>query len=258
MELFVEQSFIVYVLTGRRVYHWHKQSWELKQGSCAFIKKGALIAERPNNEQWCVLAFFIPDEFLIDVARTNHPGFSSSTHLSQPVEPVLPLNVNEISESFFSSMLPYFNLSPPPPENLVELKFRELVLSLLANSENELFASYVRNLKEENDVSLLQIMHNNFSFRLSVEDYAKLSCKSLSTFKRAFKKQFNESPRRWITKKRLTLAKDLLETTDLSVGDISMECGFENSNHFSRLFKENTGESPVTFRRKSRLLPAEN
>jgi len=254
MQVYVEQSFILFVLSGRRIYHWQGRSWELKQGTCAFVKPGAVIAERPNAEEWCVMVFFVPDDFLLQVVKENQnlfPDRSFST--GEYNEPLIMLGVSEISHACFSSMLPYFTLSPSPPENLVELKFKELVLSLLINPANRYLVSYLNALNNKNQVSLKQVMHNNFSFHLNLEDYAKLSCKSVSSFKREFKKYFDESPARWLMKKRLEKAKHLLEGTLLPVTEISFECGFENPNHFSRVFKEKTGVSPLQFRQKSKV-----
>jgi AraC-like DNA-binding protein len=93
-----------------------------------------------------------------------------------------------------------------------------------------------------------EVMHNNFTFNLAMEDYAKLTCRSIPTFKREFKKLFRDSPAKWIMKKRLELAAGLLKNTKLRIREICFECGFENPTHFSRVFKEKMGISPLRFR----------
>ena len=93
-------------------------------------------------------------------------------------------------------------------------------------------------------------MQNNFAFNLTLQEYAKLACKSVPTFKREFKKIFNDSPAKWVLKKRLTLATELLGNTSQTVAEIGYECGFENQTHFSRVFKEKMGASPLQFRTK--------
>jgi len=69
-------------------------------------------------------------------------------------------------------MLPYFSQSPPPPENLVELKFKELVLSLLSNKNNDQFLSYLNNLSNDQLPSIEEIMYNNYTFNLTLDEYA--------------------------------------------------------------------------------------
>ena len=249
-KFYVECSYIAYVLSGRRIFHKNSKSWELKEGTCVFVKKGSFISEKPEHEGWCVMVFFIPDHFLKQVInefrRSSPPG-----KLPVPVEDmVLPLDVNELSKSFFVSMLPYFAQSPPPPENLLELKFKELVLSLFTNQNNKHFLSYLNNFVNETSPSVAEVMQNNFAFNLTLKEFAKLACRSLPTFKRDFKKVFNSTPAKWVLKKKLELARELLEDTSKSIAEICYECGFENQTHFSRVFKEKTGTSPSQFRTK--------
>jgi AraC-like DNA-binding protein len=235
---FIECSFIAYVVSGRRVFIKNDQTWELKEGVCVFVKKGTHIAEKEKEEGWCVMAFFMPDNFLKQVVRENRNSLPVAQLPEAGTDHVLPLDVNVLSQSFFDSMLPYFTQHPPPPENLLELKFKELVLSLLSNKKNEHLLSYLYMISQDKNPSLEEIMQNNFSFKLTLAEYAKLTCKSVPTFKREFKKVFKDSPARWVMKKRLKLASELLGNTALSVAEITYDCGFENQTHFSRIFKE--------------------
>jgi len=139
---------------------------------------------------------------------------------------------------------------PPPPENLLELKFKELVLSLLSNKNNHKLLSWISNVNADKRLGLEEIMQSNYRYNLNLNQYAQLALMSLSTFKREFKKAFNEVPSQWITKNRLRLAAQLLENTSLSVSDVGFECGFENQTHFSRVFKEKMKVSPLQFRLK--------
>ena len=245
---YIECNFIAYVISGRRIFHNNNQTWELKEGTCFFVKKGAHIAERENEEGWCVMVFFMPDDFLKQLIRENRNALSVACLPETGTDHVLLLDVNAISYSFFQSMLPYFTQSPPPPENLIELKFKELVLSLLSNPQNAQLLSYLFHLSQDKQPSLEEIMHNNFAYKLTLAEYAKLSCKSVPTFKREFKKLFKDSPAKWVLKKRLKLAAELLINTELPVGEITYETGFENQTHFSRTFKEKYGISPSLYR----------
>jgi len=247
-KFYIECSYIAYVISGRRIFHKNSKSWELKEGTCVFVKKGAHISEKPPQEGWCVMVFFIPDKFLKQLVNENRNSLSLINLPAADDDMVLPLDANGLSTGFFFSMLPYFTQTPAPPENLLELKFKELVLSLLSNKKNSHFLSYLCTLYNEENPSLKEVMQNNFAFNLTLEEYAKLACKSVATFKREFKKSFNDTPAKWVLRKKLKLATELLENTSLTVGEICYECGFENQTHFSRVFKEKMGASPLQFR----------
>ena len=244
----IECNMIVYVIHGRRVFHKAKTAWDLQEGVCAFIKKGTHISEKLGDDKWCVMAFFMPDHFLKQLIVENQKQLPLAHLPEAGTDHIMLLDVNELSKSFFQSMLPYFSQTPPPPENLVELKFKELILSLLTHKNNQRFLSYLNTIANDKHPSLEEILQNNYTINLNLTDYAKLACKSVPTFKREFKRIFNDTPARWVMKKRLTLASELLENSTLSVGEICFECGFENQTHFSRIFKEHVGVSPLKFR----------
>ena len=71
-------------------------------------------------------------------------------------------------------------------------------------------------------------------------EYAKASGRSLSTFKRDFKKISELSPERWLTDHRLHVAYDLLRR-GWRVSDACFDVGFKNVSHFSAIFKRKFG-----------------
>ncbi|MBO0331460.1 alpha/beta fold hydrolase [[Muricauda] lutisoli] len=93
-----------------------------------------------------------------------------------------------------------------------------------------------------------KVMSENFLFNLKVEEFAKLCGRSLSAFKRDFKHIYGTTPSRWIKFKRLEYAKKLLIGTDLHINQISYDCGFINSSHFIKSFKEQYDLPPHQYR----------
>nr|WP_244306629.1 AraC family transcriptional regulator [Gaetbulibacter sp. S0825] len=91
-------------------------------------------------------------------------------------------------------------------------------------------------------------MTENFQYDLKIADFAKLCGKSLSSFKREFKKRFNTTPRRWLINKRLDHSKTLLLGTDLTVSEVGYECGFKNNSHFIQAFKKVAKVTPYRYR----------
>jgi AraC-like DNA-binding protein len=91
-------------------------------------------------------------------------------------------------------------------------------------------------------------MEDNYCFNLKMEQYAELSNRSLSAFKRDFQKLYNTTPGKWLLEKRLNHAMHLLTNLNRTVSEAAFESGFENPSHFSRSFKERFGYTPTTIK----------
>ena len=97
-------------------------------------------------------------------------------------------------------------------------------------------------------------MQNNFMFNMPLEKFAYLTGRSLTTFKRDFQKLYNQSPQRWLTRRRLELAYYQLVEKKRKPVEVYLETGFENLSHFSFAFKKHFGYSPTELTAKG--LPA--
>jgi AraC family transcriptional regulator len=86
----------------------------------------------------------------------------------------------------------------------------------------------------EDELSLEQLAHE---CRLSVTHFAK-----------AFARSTGISPHRWLMQRRVEVAKDLMVTTDSSLVEISLKCGFSDQSHFTRVFAKATGGTPGRWR----------
>ncbi len=85
---------------------------------------------------------------------------------------------------------------------------------------------------------------------LSVPELAKKCGISESYLNRLFLQCFGLPPKRYITRRRMELAMELLRTGRFSVGHIAQRLGYENVYHFSRAFKETTGLAPTAYQKK--------
>jgi AraC family transcriptional regulator, arabinose operon regulatory protein len=71
-----------------------------------------------------------------------------------------------------------------------------------------------------------------------------------SQLRRLFVARYGMSPSAWLMRLRLERARDLLATTDLSVGAVAQACGYEDPFWFSRAFRRASGASPQAWRGK--------
>jgi AraC-like DNA-binding protein len=85
---------------------------------------------------------------------------------------------------------------------------------------------------------------------ISIVELARLTGRSLSTFKRDFETQFNDTPANFIKEKKLEKALELIQSTELSVSEICYEVGFQDTSHFTKTFKQKYNQSPSEYRKK--------
>lgn len=87
-------------------------------------------------------------------------------------------------------------------------------------------------------------MEIHYDKPLTVEDYAYLTGRSESTFRREFKARFGIPPRQWIIRKRLEKAYELLESTNWEVAQVAEAVGYDNVSHFISAFKKEYQRTP--------------
>ena len=245
-DLWSHHNYIVYVVEGRKIWHTAHGSYDLHGGSCVLVRKGASIVEQFFDVRFCLILFFVSDEFICEVLNTK------CVQIYTPVkqyDPVIPIHNSSEVEIFFRSMSPYFNSRREPDPSLLELKFRELVLTLADDRRNTELLSYFCSLMQgPHSLSLLKVMEDNFCFNLKLEQFAKLSSRSLSAFKRDFYRLYETTPGKWLLEKRLNHALHLLSNLGKTVSETAFESGFESASHFSRAFRQRFGISPATIK----------
>ncbi|HEX5218471.1 MAG TPA: AraC family transcriptional regulator [Verrucomicrobiae bacterium] len=251
LPLWTETDYLVHVVTGKKTWHTPDGVWKVSPGETVFFKKGAAIAEQHFDHDVCLLMLFIPDALMRSTVREVIHALSLTASDPAPIKAALRVENDVALAAFFQSMRTYLAGKEKPPEPLVRLKLKELAVSILTSGTNSELAAYFRQIGATDSPSVAEIMEANFRYNLSLEEYAKLCHRSLSSFKREFQAHFNESPGKWLVQKRVEYASALLRGSPMNVTEIAFESGFEDVSHFSRVFKERFGTSPVVYRQES-------
>ncbi|MDL2145148.1 MULTISPECIES: AraC family transcriptional regulator [Flavobacterium] len=152
-------------------------------------------------------------------------------------------NNHPLLKSCLSSLIPYFDMKELP-ENIASLKITEAISILRIIDPN--IDDVLANFEEPGKIDLVGFMERNFMFNMSLDKIGYLTGRSLSTFNRDFRKHFNTSPQKWLTRKRLEMAHYQLTHNQKKASDVCYEVGFENLSHFSHAFKKQFGYSPTS------------
>ena len=123
-----------------------------------------------------------------------------------------------------------------------------MLLNICSDPNNRDIRNVFYTLYKNVGGSIESVMEEQFIYNLKVDEFARLCGRSLSSFKRDFKKIYDTSPRKWLLTKRLNLARNIILNTDLSIQEICYDCGFESDSHFVRSFKEQFGVTPRQWR----------
>jgi AraC-like DNA-binding protein len=237
---------LLYVYSGEMKVTEQGKTAFINKGECAFICKDnrVNIVKRPKgDEQYKCIALSFTRQFLREfyhrtLDKSKLPPAARRHKFSLYK---LPADRPDII-SLFGSMTPYFDSPVKPSEELIKLKMTEGVYCLLNTDKN--FYSVLFDFSEPWKIDILDYLNENYMYDLSLEDMANFTGRSLTTFKRDFKKLSPLSPQKWIIQKRLEVAQQKLRNGDKKVSDVCFEVGFKNLSHFSRVYRTTFGTAP--------------
>ncbi len=93
-------------------------------------------------------------------------------------------------------------------------------------------------------------MDSRFAEQLDVPGLARVAHVSPAHFSRQFRATFGETPHRYLQRRRVERAMELLRETDRPVTEICFDVGWGSLGTFSRTFREIVGESPSAYRER--------
>jgi AraC-like DNA-binding protein len=96
----------------------------------------------------------------------------------------------------------------------------------------------------------IEYVTENWNSSFSVADLAKKCCVCESTIYHLFRRELGQTPIGFLNSIRINVAIEYLENTQYSISTISREVGFNSENHFRKTFFEQTGTTPLKFRKK--------
>jgi len=240
-----KNHYLVYIYSGELLLEERTCRTVVHKGECAFIRRDnrvTLTKQPKEDEQYKGIFLTFKRNFLRELyQRIEKRDIPQDTQKDEPS--VIKLKKSPDIESLFSSMTPYFNSAFQPSEELMQLKLQEGVFALLS-IDKKYYASLF-DFTEPWKIDILDYLNENYMYDLTIEDIAHYTGRSLSTFKRDFKKISSLSPQKWLIEKRLKVAFDKIRNEKKRVSDVYLEVGFKNFSHFSAAFKKQYGYSPT-------------
>jgi AraC-like DNA-binding protein len=240
-ELTAEEHSVVRVLSGELKVIQAEKTYVFGAGDTHLFPRNRLallVKSDKDGEPYRAIVVKLTH----DILRSYYEAYQGEISPVYKTDHLVKLGKSPLLDSFFDSMLPYFNLEYQLPSDLSQLKIREAITILRTVDRN--VDAILSDFSEPHKINLVDFMQKNFMFNMSLEKFSYLTGRSLTTFKRDFKRAFNTTPQKWLTQKRLELARFKLTEQKKKPIDIYFEVGFENLSHFSYAFKKEFGINP--------------
>ena len=241
----VREHTLFYVLEGSIDINEQGNIITLNSGECAFIRRDHRVRlchhAGSQGGPHRSMAFNFPQKYLMkywhQMDKRHLPAYTRELPAS-----VLKIPARPDVQGLFQSFLPYYDFSINPDEEWINLKLAEGIQVILRTDAGAYAAMF--DFTSQWRVDILRYMNENYMYNLSMQELAHYTGRSLSTFKRDFKKVSDLTPEKWIVQRRLEAAYQLLPQESRKVQDVMLEVGFDNFSFFSRIFKEKYGVPP--------------
>jgi len=238
-ELFIKQHVFDYIISGSSEVFFDGRSHSFKAGDFRFAARNRLSKFTkipPIGGEYRSISICI-DQGTLHEIRPQYSGISD-----KKFDNVFLLKSSRVFRSYVDSLLPYLKGGNEISEQLVRVKIKEAVLIFI--DANPDLKHILFDFSEPGKIDLEAYMNEHYTFSGELDQFAYLTGRSLSTFKRDFKRIFKTTPNKWMIKKRLEDAYYLIKEKRLRPTDAYLEVGFNDYSHFSFSFKKMYGFAP--------------
>ncbi|MFF2912052.1 AraC family transcriptional regulator [Paenibacillus sp. NPDC057934] len=248
--MYLQDHVLLVVLEGVYIVRYGEQKYMVRKNEMLLLHKGIAVeyekyGEADSRHVLDYVMFFLKDELLHEFMKiSSFPSSESVAPASTAVH-----SVNERLLSYVASIKPYFEKPETIQDELIKLKMLELLFDILDADKGLL--NQILQLRQQRPTSIVEVVEKNLFNPVSLQDLAYLSGRSLSTFKREFRKIYNEPAIQWIRNRRLEKAKELLTHSGISITEVCYATGFENVSHFSKVWKKKYGIPPSAMRQRN-------
>ncbi len=240
-EIFIRQHVLDYIISGTSETFFGGKSYQFKAGDFRFVRKNRLsrFIKNPSPDGIFKSISICIDQHTLE--QMQEQSGSSKVYKTNN-DNVFILNPHRLFHNYIDSLLPYLENDRKISRELVKTKIKEAILIFLET--NPELKNILFDFSEPGKIDLEAYMNEHYLFNGDLKEFAYLTGRSLSTFKRDFEKIFHTTPSRWLLQKRLEEAYYLLKKKKQRASEVYLEVGFKNYSHFYVAFRKLFGVSP--------------
>ena len=243
----IDFNVLIYTVDGAIYVTEDDIDYEVSEGELLFLKSGHHHYgkfEIPKGTRWYFIHFFFEED-------TDIPLFVPDNSEIRQYEPVrfsakLPKKLTGLQgsriERSITEFIEYFHSSDEMKRWNINVRLSELLGSVCFYSKERSFSLSDR---------ICAFLSERVSEQFSAEKLEKNFFLSYKYMASAFKREKGMTMQQFHNKLRMTTAQTYLKSTLMSIGEISLNLGFNDMLYFSKCFKSFTGMSPTEYRKNA-------
>ncbi len=249
--VFSNEGCFLYIKSGSFQLFSSENNLTVKEREAVLLECGVYFASllQKTNEPIEVIAIHLFPDLLKQLYKNELPKIIKQRSSGAQIKTIVPDNA---IAQFIESLEFYFQNPSFVNEDLLELKIKELILLLIQTQNSASVLELIEGLHSPRVANLKKVIELHKYENLTTEELANLCGMSLSSFKREFNSIYSDSPKNYLNTQKIQKAKELLEISDLPIGEIAYEVGFNDPYYFTRLFKKKEESSPTDYRKQQR------
>ncbi len=248
----LNKNAVSLVINGEKTMHFAEKTVNIKDDEFHFLSTGNCLVSMKLSPEilFSSILIFFDDQIINSFYQKYQEKIDLIKKNKIVKEPFLVFKKDGFIINFINSLNSLFESGVSLSLDMKKLKFEELMLYIFETHPEKLLSFQLGKVNEFNDQKIKKTVESNIVNNISLEEMAFLCNVSLSTFKRRFIKIYNLSPSKWLLKKRMEMARDLLIYEKEKPSKIYYQLGYENHSSFSQSFKQIFGQSPKEYQQK--------
>ena len=230
-----------YIMSGKGIYKVGEQTFHLEKGQGFMIEPEMMTFYQADQKEpwtyfWVGFTGKRASEYVGDLGINSEQLIFRSEkgeELKKIVLEMLKHNKMTIRNQYFLQSLLYAYFATLMEDVKVEGSHGENAESI-----------YIKRA--------IAFIQNNYHRGIKVTDVVNYVCISRSYLHMLFQKSLDISPQEFLTKFRVSRARELLTVTELSIEEVAKSCGYQDVLVFSKMFKKVMGMPPSVFRKEHR------
>ncbi len=224
---------------------WLKKRYEQGSTICAvgtgafILAEAGLLDNKPATTHWFYLKQFEKRYPKVTVKRHHLITQCDNIYCAGSVNSVADLMIHLIEKLFDHQTA-----------SLVEQQFSPEI----RRSVNKVIYSFENNAHHQDELiaTIQNWLMENANHKINMETLSHQFFISRRTLNRRFKIATNKTPGQYLTEVRLEIAKNLLKNTNLTMSELALHSGFQNTSYFSYTFNAFFQRSPKKYRNSVR------